>query len=250
MNNDSVYIYPNDFISLLKLFLILIEHNKRPYDIKDETYNPGLFDQVYNLKLPEENDQIEAFIKKMNKYIFSRMYYVFLSNHPKKELILYYFFLNYQKYGEKVLHYRNLKCVHELLKISGYVSHEAHRFTGFVRFQETKKGFLYAEINPENNILPLIAKHFEKRLKNEYWIIKDVTRSLIGVYDKKNFGLYSEDELKLFELEKTKNEIEMEELWKLFYQTIGIKERKNDRCRMNFMPKKYWKYMIEVSDEI
>ena len=43
---------------------------------------------------------------------------------------------------------------------------------------------------------------------------------------------------------------EIEDLWKSFYNTIGIKERKNDRCRMNFMPKKYWKYILEVSDEI
>ena len=44
--------------------------------------------------------------------------------------------------------------------------------------------------------------------------------------------------------------IYIEELWKDFYKIIGINERKNDRCRMNFMPKKYWKYMIEMSDEI
>ena len=40
------------------------------------------------------------------------------------------------------------------------------------------------------------------------------------------------------------------ELWKNFYKTIAIKERTNERCRMNFMPKKYWKYIIEMSDEI
>ena len=42
---------------------------------------------------------------------------------------------------------------------------------------------------------------------------------------------------------------EIEDLWKSFYNTIGIKERKNDRCRMNFMPKKYWKYILEVENE-
>ena len=43
-------------------------------------------------------------------------------------------------------------------------------------------------------------------------------------------------------------EIEMETMWKTFYNTIGIEERKNNRCRMNFMPKKYWKYILEVGD--
>ena len=52
------------------------------------------------------------------------------------------------------------------------------------------------------------------------------------------------NEFKLSDDEKT-----FEELWIEFYNTIGIKERKNDRCRMNFMPKKYWKYITEMSDE-
>ena len=37
--------------------------------------------------------------------------------------------------------------------------------------------------------------------------------------------------------------------WQTFYNTIGIKERKNSRCQMNFMPKKYWPYIIEMSGE-
>ena len=32
------------------------------------------------------------------------------------------------------------------------------------------------------------------------------------------------------------------------FKTIGIESRKNRRCQMNFMPKKYWKYIIEMED--
>ena len=45
-------------------------------------------------------------------------------------------------------------------------------------------------------------------------------------------------------------EEDIENLWQTFYHTIGIKERQNDRCRMNFMPKKYWPYLLEVRDEL
>lgn len=250
MNNYSVYIYQNDFISLLKLLIFLIKHNIIPGEIKEESYVPNLLDEVHQFELPKEEIEIEQLLKEMHPIIFSRMYYVFLSAHPKKELILYYFFLNFKKYGNQVLYRRNLKCVHEVLKISKYVSHEAHKLTGFVRFQETKEHFLYSEIEPENNVLEIISKHFAKRLPNEYWIIKDVKRGFISVYDKKNYNIYSENELNLFPFQKSNIEIEMQNLWKLFYQTIGIKERKNERCRMNFMPKKYWKHMIEMSDEL
>ena len=54
----------------------------------------------------------------------------------------------------------------------------------------------------------------------------------------------------LMQKELSECEEDVLELWKNFYKTIAIKERTNERCRMNFMPKKYWKYIIEMSDEI
>ena len=74
--------------------------------------------------------------------------------------------------------------------------------------------------------------------------------NLLCIYDKKQSYLVSEDEFKLLNLNLSKTEKEIEILWQEFYKTIGIKERKNDRCRMNFMPKKYWKNILEVSDEL
>ena len=55
----------------------------------------------------------------------------------------------------------------------------------------------YAEINPTNNILPLLSNHFSARLKSEYWIIKDVNRNLYSLYDKKSFIIVSGDEFKI-----------------------------------------------------
>ena len=48
--------------------------------------------------------------------------------------------------------------------------------------------------------------------------------------------------------EFTENEKMYQELWKMFFKTISIKERKNPRCQMQFMPKKYWKDLIEEPD--
>ena len=71
---------------------------------------------------------------------------------------------------------------------------------------------------------------------------------ILSIYDKKDFYIVSEDEFKPI-INLSTNEEDIQDLWKSFYKTVGIKERKNDRCRMNFMPKKYWQYIIEVSDE-
>ena len=37
-------------------------------------------------------------------------------------------------------------------------------------------------------------------------------------------------------------------LFKMFYDTIEIKERHNERCRMSHMPKRFWKNMTEFND--
>ena len=49
-------------------------------------------------------------------------------------------------------------------------------------------------------------------------------------------------------LELSNDELFCENLWKEFFNTIGIKERKNLKCQMNFMPKKYWKNIIEMEN--
>lgn len=38
-----------------------------------------------------------------------------------------------------------------------------------------------------------------------------------------------------------------EELWSTFFKTIAIKERTNKRLQMQYMPKKYWKDLVEFS---
>lgn len=41
------------------------------------------------------------------------------------------------------------------------------------------------------------------------------------------------------------SEVAYQELWKLFFNTIAIRERTNPKCQMQFMPKKYWQDLIE-----
>ena len=73
--------------------------------------------------------------------------------------------------------------------------------------------------------------------------------NIISIYNKKDFYILDGDKFKLTVNDKSDLEEDIENMWKEFYKVIGIKERKNERCRMNFMPKKYWKYITEVRDE-
>jgi len=243
MNN--IYIYNDSFISMLNLIDFLINNNITPHNIKNTNYNSTLFDNLINLDKKYDEDILD----KIDKIILKYLYYVFISNNINKELIIYYFYKNYLKFGIKVLNMFNLKCVLNTRKISKYVRNEVHKYKGFIRFKELKNKCLYAEIEPVNNILFLISNHFKNRLKSDYWIIKDNKYNLISIYDKKDFYIFNSNKFKLLDSTLNNYEVFYQNLWKDFYKTIGIETRKNDKCRMSFMPKRYWKYLIEMEDD-
>ena len=122
MNN--IYIYNDTFISLLNLIDLLIQNNITPQNIKNTKYNPTLFDNLINLDIKYD----ENILEKIDKIILKYMYDVFISNNEFKELIIYYFYKNYLKYGLKVLNMYNLKCVLKTRKISKYVRNEVHKY--------------------------------------------------------------------------------------------------------------------------
>lgn len=247
---NSIYIYDYGFGELISLIFYLLKNNTKPFNIKDLSYNPNLFEECIFLGIKSNKQDLDNLVEQFGTYAFKCIYCVYLSTNENKELIIYYFILNAIKYRKKITYMRNLKCVSETLRISEYVIHENHKLKGFTRFREINNHILYAEIEPINNILELLSNHFQKRLKNEYWIIKDVKRKMLSIYDKKKFYIVLEENFKLEDFTISNEEKEIEDMWKLFYKTIGIKERKNERCRQNFMPKRYWKYLIEMEDEL
>lgn len=248
--NNKVYVYNDNFLSLLALIVILIRKKTIPKDIKPCNFEFGLFDEVEELLLPEKEETINYIIKNIGYDNFNMIFRLYLSVSKDKEILIFYYCLYSLKYKETTRFMCNNKWVNEALKQSLYVSRENHKFKGFTRFKKMNNEIYYAEINPTNNILLLLSNHFKARLKNEYWIIKDVNRNLYSLYDKKNFIIVSGDEFKINDFNLSDDEAKFLSLWKEFYNTVGIKERKNDRCRKNFMPKKYWKYIMEVSDEL
>ena len=244
MNN--IYLYQDSWSNLLTLIKYLITNKIRPLNIKSLDYSPTLFDNCINLNLENEHNIEKYWLNKTNNSVYKIIYYVYLSTNPNKELIIYYFLLNSLKYPHSILNQRNLKCVNQALKIANYTRHESHKFKGFLRFKETKNHYLYAQIEPENNILELLAYHFKNRLKKGDWNINDTKYKQICLYDKKNIYLLNNTQITNISL--SNDELLMQDLWKSFFQNISIKERENKLRQMGFMPKKYWKNIIEMEN--
>lgn len=234
---NRVFLYDGTFANLLNLIKYLIDNNIKPDNIYSKDYQSiSLFDELIDLKINTKYIHLD-------KEILSIIYKVFLSVEVNKELIIYYFILNSFKYKDIILR-RNLKCVVRALNISKYVSRETHKFKGFTRFMDFNN-FLYAKINPTNNVLPLLLNYFSNRLKNEYFIIEDVNRNILAIYNKKRYYLVDGNNYRV-NIKKESDYIT--NLWQVFFKNISIKERTNLRNQMNLMPKKYWQYIIEMGD--
>jgi len=129
------------------------------------------------------------------------------------------------------------------------VRREKHRMEAFIRFQKLKDGTFYATVDPDFNVLPLIIRHFKNRYADQRWIIYD-TRRAYGLYydlhdveyvtfDFNNGGAtgivsqYDNDE-GIYQL-----------LWKDYFRSINITERKNTKLHLRHVPKRYWKNLTE-----
>ena len=228
--NNYIIIYDGTFINLLTTIKYLLQTNIKPQKIVIEgTYSPSLFETIIKPNIDNDPTFITKITKSSSKEVLKLITYTFLSNAQNKELVLYYLILNTLIYKDKIIYQRNLNCVNTALKLAHRVSSENHKMKGFTRFKMINNKFLYAEISPDNNILDLLSKHFQKRLKNELWIIKDTNRNILSIYDLNTYHIVSGENIKLLALENNKNDNYYENLWCIFFKTIAIKERENKK---------------------
>ena len=243
--NDITYLYDGTWEGLLLLVFWLFSNRMKPFDIQvEDQYKDNL---LYPAIKPVIDSDFSCFKKKFSRKIWYILFLVFLTEESDKELVIYYFLINAFKYGESVIARRNLNCVNKALNYSRKVTREAHKWKGFLRFSKMEGEIYYAKFHADANILGILANHFSKRMSEEYFVIQDVGRNLLCFYDKKKVVFCYGEEIQL-QTSKACDEHEIEELWRVFFQTIAIKERKNLRCQMNFMPKKYWRDMLEMED--
>lgn len=170
---------------------------------------------------------------------------VFLSCLEQKEFkMLEFLLLGYQE-GKKTIKMLGHEKVAPLLKAQRHLLHEAHLFTGFVRFADYG-GTLAATISPKNFVLPFIQNHFVGRYSNESFVIFDDVHKAALLYKDKKAQISPVDSISF--LQESQEEKEYQELWKQFYKTIAIKERINHKLRRNLMPKRYWSNMTEMKE--
>lgn len=120
---------------------------------------------------------------------------------------------------------------------------ESHRFQGLLRFRQMHDHILLARFAPRNNILSLVLPRFMDRFPDEKLMIYDETRHLAGLAA---MGRVQFEEMPNIDPQDTLAESEMQDLWRVFFNHLAIKERTNPRLQKQKMPKYTWKNLTEM----
>lgn len=189
--------------------------------------------------------------KHMGKEAYKMLYFASLSNDDERGNAIWGTMLAARKMEDrmKVMQHLTDSSVRKVFELYRKVSNEAHFFKEILRFRELKIGILFAKIEPKSQILTTLAPHFSNRLPLENFMIYDATHQMFVVHEaKKNWVLVSGIGIDFEGLDSySEAEMEIEKLWKGFFQSIAIKERESyERQRLHF-PIWYRKNAVEFS---
>ncbi|WP_010294503.1 TIGR03915 family putative DNA repair protein [Clostridium senegalense] len=245
----NIYIFDGSFEGFLTCIYHSYYDDIKPNNIIVTTnYIPNLIDSFVNIitDLDKSSKVYTAMENTFTNETIKNIMHVFLSNNEEKYWILHNYIRLAFKFKKDVDMYLNNDTILKISKISRNVKLEAHRFTGFVRFKDLGNNKFYASIEPDNNILILIASHFTHRFKNQSFIIHDIKRELALIYDGEKYFIdfFSKTN---YELANKINDMFFEDLWKAYYTSASIQSRKNPKLQHRQMPKRYWKYLIETN---
>lgn len=163
----------------------------------------------------------------------------------EKEYHMLWYVVKGFKKGDGIYQMVEDEDVDWLRKAHRHLYREKHLYLGITRFYKAGDAYI-SVIKPKNKIIPLIAHHFTQRFANQNFMIYDAANKQAFMYNQKQATVVQADNIELPAVEE--DEKDMQRLWKLFYDTIAIKERYNPRCRMSFMPKRTWDLLPEMKD--
>lgn len=246
-------IYDGSFEGLLTAVFEVFEYK---YDDVDITSNQFVTAHLFAEKhfVITNSEKAERVVKGIEKYADRKsvkmLLLVFLSeNEAREKLILYAVKYLVQ---EKRNIFQNFadNYMMQIFKIIKSVKREKHRMEAFVRFQQLQDSSFYAHIEPDFDVLPLIVPHFKSRYASQKWMIYDLRRAYGVHYDLEQIDFFVPD----YQMKKNlhnpshllhEKEHNFELLWKNYFNSTNIRERKNTKLHLQHLPKRYWKYLTE-----
>lgn len=131
-----------------------------------------------------------------------------------------------------------------------HVSNEAHRYLQFTRFIKVCRtredgavlSIYVGDIEPQYEILHLIAKHFTKRFAAQHFLIRDKAHGQTLIWDTRSWYI---TELPGFLEPALPGSEEFGEMWRSYFEALSIPWRANKKLQQQLVPRKYRRYLTE-----
>lgn len=237
--------YDGTLAGLLTVCQLCIQRRQVPVDIQRPPYpQAGFFDEVEEVVTDTQAaGALRMRILGLSPRAIDNIRLAFLSEHPGVEMMIW----RYLTLGWKIGHGLDTCLahpdVHAIHCWAGRTAREGHRLQGLARFRETADGTLYAPLHAEANVLPLLAPHFARRLDRR-WVLHDVRRALGAIGEGPRYLLGTLEVAG--NMDWSSAETSYQNLWRTFHRHIAIPDRVNSRRQRQFMPMKYWEYLVEM----
>jgi probable DNA metabolism protein len=249
-----IYVFDGSFEGLLCAVFNWFE--RRPGSIKLQTaaaFQPDAFTPCLHIASERQKaDRVwNGLQSKLSRASVRRFYCTYLSELDEGYTALFEFACYLFTDGTAIEKNYGNPYVLALSKIAKKVEREKHRMEAFIRFQQNTDGIYYCGIDPDFNVLPLIAAHFKNRYADQQWIIYDLKRDYGLFYDLKKVEEININFDRQQKMKGTSDSILSEKeglyaiLWKDYFKSTNIIARKNTKLHIQHVPKRYWKYLTE-----
>ncbi len=236
---------------LTSVFEIYEYKYKEVHIIKEQFYQPSRVDKIHNVYTCQDKAQRvwKGFKTKFSPRLLQHFYHAWLSEQMGIEDVLFYYTKN--SFAKRTIAENNFeeKYLVPIQLLVKKVQREVYRVKSFVRFQQTPDNLSYVLIDPDFNVLPLIANHFKEKCAGHCWLIYDTYRKC-GIY-------YDLQSVEMVQLAFTDNSGDVgtviqheqkdlyQQMWRTYFLSINKEERKGVTLHIQPVPSKYWKYWME-----
>lgn len=220
----------------------------------------GLFDDFVQVSSNDEHAQRvwQGLKKKTSGQSQRNFYSTFLSENQSAYQHLFNYCLYVFQHSDKVDENYGQPDVLALAQWAKQVGREKHRMEAFVRFKKCQNDLFLSLVRPDFNVLPLIERHFKARYQDQKWLIYDEKRKYGIYYDLHKIHQIemnaTEVDTKLasgfsqsFTVKLDEQELLYDQLWKDYFRSVNIEARQNMKLHIQYVPKRYWRYMNEKS---
>ncbi len=247
----TILIYDGSWVGLLCcVYEIYDKKFKEVSVVSEKRFQPDVFSPAVQV-FPDElraRRVWSGLARRISERSMNHLYSCYLSEITNIENVICGFIRLAFDMKESPEHSYANPTVLRVSQVERMVHREKHRMEAFIRFQLTKDNLYFATVEPDFNVIPLIAKHFKNRYADQRWLIFDLKRNYGIYYD---LHLVSEVVIDDTGIEKPgpdlfpEDEFLYQKLWKEYFAYVNITERKNTKLHLMHVPKRYWKHLTE-----